>query len=43
MKAVDTSAVQSDDRKRAVMLFGQDEAANEEVKIEVNELLGSSC
>ena len=43
LKAVVRSAVQSDDRKRAVMLFGLEEAANEEVRREVDELLGATC
>ena len=43
LKAVARDVVQSDNRKRAVMLFGLEEAANEEVRREVDELLGAAC
>ena len=43
LTAVVKSAVESDDRKKAVMVFGLEESANEEVGGKVDKLLGTVC
>ena len=43
LKAVVRAAVQSDDRKIALILFGLEKAANEDVRREVDELLEATC